>query len=63
MDALQSLDGILFGRANITKAEVYLRATPAAKLDEAEIRKMVFGTFGYGLRSFERVEGDWDEFR
>lgn len=63
MDALQSLDGINLGRANITKAEIYLKATAAATLNETQARTLLEDTFGYGLRTFARVRGDWEEFK
>jgi hypothetical protein len=63
MDALQSQDGITQGRANIKKAEIYFKATKENALDEAATRKLVEGDFGYGLRSFARVRGKWDDYK
>lgn len=62
MDALQSQAGIIEGRTDITKAEVYLRGKPGTVLDPAALRRLVEGEFGYTLRSFERLEADWAGF-
>ncbi len=63
MDALRSLDGITDGRTNIKKFEIYLKATQAANLTQPAMAKMIEEEFGYSLRSFQRVEGIWDEYR
>lgn len=63
MDALQSLDGITQGRANIKKAEIYFKAAREDALTEVSARKMIEGDFGYGLRSFARVRGKWDDYK
>ena len=63
MDALQSQVGILAGRANIKKAEIYFKATTEATLNESQARKMLEDEFGYGLRTFSRVRGDWEEYK
>jgi hypothetical protein len=63
MDAMQSLDGINLGRANIKKAEIYLKASKETALNEADARKLIEGDFGYGLRSFARVRGKWDDYK
>lgn len=63
MDALQSQAGITEGRANIKKAEIYFKATSEAKLNEPDARKMLEDEFGYGLRSFARVRGKWDDYK
>ncbi|MBX3472768.1 MAG: hypothetical protein KF754_00085 [Planctomycetes bacterium] len=62
MDALSSQVGIIEGRTDITKAEVYLRGKPGTFLVEATIRQLVEGDFGYTLRSFTRLETDWAEY-
>jgi hypothetical protein len=63
MDALQSQDGITQGRANIKKAEIYFKASRADALKEADVRKMIEGDFGYGLRSFKLERGNWEDFK
>lgn len=62
MDALVSLEGIVEGRTDITKAEVYLRAKPGVLVEETVVRNMVQDDFGYTLRSFARLEQDWAEY-
>jgi hypothetical protein len=62
MDALASLDGILEGRTDITKAEIYLRGKPDTKLDEGYVRTLVEDDFGYTLRSFNTVKMNWTEY-
>ncbi len=49
---------------DIPSAMAFMHVDESCKLDEAAIRSLCEDDFGYGLRTYERREGDnWSELK